>query len=262
MAFLNRVGALLKHNVSKHITPAFSASNPSFFQAIRSMSTNLTTKLFVGGLGYRTDEQTVRDHFSRYGDVDYVKIITDRETGYSRGFGFVTFSSAEAASSAIQGLDGQDLDGRRITVNYAKEKPREWGYGGGNGGGYGTSGDYSSGGGGGNYSGGGNGSYSGNVGWAGGGSGGFSGGSGDYSGGGNGFSGGSGNNSSSGNGFSGGSGDYSGGGNVFSGGGGDYSGGGNGNFAGNQEPVAGGGVELGGGSYGFGGADIGGGERV
>ncbi|PIN04094.1 RNA-binding protein musashi/mRNA cleavage and polyadenylation factor I complex, subunit HRP1 [Handroanthus impetiginosus] len=132
MAFLNRVGSLLKQSVTKHVTSEFSASNPSLFQAIRSMSSS--SKLFVGGLSYGTDEMSLREAFSQYGEVVEARVILDRETGRSRGFGFVTFTSTEAASSAIQAFDGQDLHGRRIRVNYATEKPRGGGFGGGFGG--------------------------------------------------------------------------------------------------------------------------------
>ncbi|KAK6129163.1 hypothetical protein DH2020_037095 [Rehmannia glutinosa] len=174
MAFLNRVGNLLKHSVSKNVTSGFSASNASLLQAVRSMSTS--SKLFVGGLSYSTDEMSLREAFSQYGEVVEARVILDRETGRSRGFGFVTFTSTEAASSAIQAFDGQDLHGRRVRVNYATEKPRGGGFGGGYGGGGGFGGGYGGGDGyggqGGNYGGGG---YQG---------GGYRGGDGNYSGGG------------------------------------------------------------------------------
>jgi heterogeneous nuclear ribonucleoprotein A1/A3 len=143
MAFLNRVGNFLKQTVSKHASE-FSASNASLFQAIRSMSSS--SKLFVGGLSYGTDEMSLREAFSQYGEVVEARVILDRETGRSRGFGFVTYTSTEAASSAIQAFDGQDLHGRRIRVNYATERPRGGGFGGGFGAGsgfnYGGQGGY------------------------------------------------------------------------------------------------------------------------
>ncbi|KAK6129137.1 hypothetical protein DH2020_037115 [Rehmannia glutinosa] len=113
MAFLNRVGNLLKHSASKNVTLGFSASNASLLQAVRSMSTS--SKLFVGGLSYSTDEMSLREAFSQYGEVVEARVILDRETGRSRGFGFVTFTSTEAASSAIQAFDGQEY--RIITSN-------------------------------------------------------------------------------------------------------------------------------------------------
>ncbi|KAL0450470.1 UNVERIFIED_CONTAM: Glycine-rich RNA-binding protein 3, mitochondrial [Sesamum latifolium] len=149
MAFMNRVGNILKQTVTKHVTSELSAPNASLFQPIRSMSSS--SKLFVGGLSYSTDEMSLREAFSQYGEVVEARVILDRETGRSRGFGFITFTSTEAASSAIQAFDGQDLHGRRIRVNYATEKPR----GGGFGGGFGAGGGFNYGGQGGNYGGGG-----------------------------------------------------------------------------------------------------------
>ncbi|XP_019224611.1 PREDICTED: glycine-rich RNA-binding protein 7-like isoform X1 [Nicotiana attenuata] len=134
MAFFNRVGSILKQSVSKHSNLELSPSNASLFQAIRSMS---SSKLFVGGLSYGTDESSLKEAFSQYGDViegTRARVIMDRDTGRSRGFGFISFPSSEEAASALQAMDGQDLHGRRIRVNYATEKPRT-GFGGGYGGG-------------------------------------------------------------------------------------------------------------------------------
>ncbi|KAL5813379.1 hypothetical protein ACOSQ3_024139 [Xanthoceras sorbifolium] len=176
MAFFSKVGSLLRQTASKQISSELSASRPSIYQAIRCMS---SSKLFVGGLSYNTDDQSLREAFGKYGYVAEARVILDRETGRSRGFGFITYSSAEEASSAIQALDGQDLHGRRVRVNYATDRARgsggygsPGGYGGGGDGGYGgnaygaPSGNYggNSGGGGGNYGssyGGGNASYGG-----------------------------------------------------------------------------------------------------
>ena len=69
-------------------------------------------RCFVGGLAWATDDQSLQNAFSKYGDVIDSKIITDRETGRSRGFGFVTFASDEAMRQAIEAMNGQDLDGR------------------------------------------------------------------------------------------------------------------------------------------------------
>uniref|UniRef100_A0A0D3AQG8 RRM domain-containing protein n=1 Tax=Brassica oleracea var. oleracea TaxID=109376 RepID=A0A0D3AQG8_BRAOL len=132
MAFLSKVGRIFRQT-STHVT----ASN-SMLQSIRCMS---SSKIFVGGISYSTDEFGLREAFSKYGEVVDAKIIVDRETGRSRGFAFVTFTSTEEASNAMQ-LDGQDLHGRRIRVNYATE--RGSGFGGrgfgGPGGGYGAAG--------------------------------------------------------------------------------------------------------------------------
>ncbi|OVA02152.1 RNA recognition motif domain [Macleaya cordata] len=104
MAFLSKMGNLLKQSVGNHINSGLSASSPSIFQAIRCMS---SSKLFIGGLSYGTDDTSLREAFSSYGEVIEARVIMDRETGRSRGFGFVTFTSADEASSAIQAMDGK-----------------------------------------------------------------------------------------------------------------------------------------------------------
>lgn len=152
MALFNRIGNMLRQSVSRHTNMELCASRTSLYQAIRSMS---SSKLFVGGLSYGTDETSLQEAFSQYGQVVEARVILDRETGRSRGFAFVTYTSAEEASSAMSALDGQDLHGRRIRVNYATEKrPGGFGRGSGSGGGfnYGGAGGYASG----NYGGGGN----------------------------------------------------------------------------------------------------------
>ncbi len=94
-------------------------------------------KLFVGGLSWGTTDDGLRQAFQQYGEISEAKVITDRETGRSRGFGFVTFAEGEDANTAISKLDGATLDGRTIKVNEAQEKsPRTGGgFGGGRGGG-------------------------------------------------------------------------------------------------------------------------------
>lgn len=81
-------------------------------------------KLFVGGLSWNTDDQGLEQAFERFGEVSEARVITDRDTGRSRGFGFITFTEDESASKAISEMDGSDLDGRTIKVSEAKEKPR------------------------------------------------------------------------------------------------------------------------------------------
>ncbi|CAH8334656.1 unnamed protein product [Eruca vesicaria subsp. sativa] len=161
MAFLSKVGRIFRQT-STHVNVS-----KSMLQSIRCMS---SSKIFVGGISYSTDEFGLREAFSKYGEVVDAKIIVDRETGRSRGFAFVTFTSTEEASNAMQ-LDGQDLHGRRIRVNYATE--RGSGFGGrgfgGPGGGYGApGGGYGAPGGG--YGGGGAGGYGAPAGGYGGGS--------------------------------------------------------------------------------------------
>lgn len=111
----------------------------------------MSKKLFVGGLSWGTTDQGLSTAFAQYGDVLEAKVIMDRETGRSRGFGFVTFSDPGAADRAIAEMDGADLDGRTIRVNEAQEKPRGGGGrpGGRPGGGHGGGGGFSRGGGGG-----------------------------------------------------------------------------------------------------------------
>ena len=101
-------------------------------------------KLFVGGLSWDTNDEGLRAAFSQFGVVTEAKVVMDRETGRSRGFGFVTMGDAEAAKSAMQGMDGYELDGRAIRVNEANERG-----GGGGGGGRGGRGGGRGGGGGG-----------------------------------------------------------------------------------------------------------------
>jgi RNA recognition motif-containing protein len=80
-------------------------------------------KLYAGNLSFDTDEDALRKAFENYGTVTDVAIMTDSTTGRSRGFGFVTMSTSSEASAAIDGLNGQRLDGRNLTVNEAR--PRE-----------------------------------------------------------------------------------------------------------------------------------------
>lgn len=102
----------------------------------------MNSKLFVGNLSFDSTQADLHDVFSEFGEVQSVTIMTDRDTGRPRGFGFVEMSTPEEAQAAIEGLDQQSVGGRNINVNIAK--PREnrgggGGYGGG-GGGYGGGG--------------------------------------------------------------------------------------------------------------------------
>jgi RNA recognition motif-containing protein len=111
-------------------------------------------KLYVGGLSYNTTQQTLQNLFEKVGDVATVNIITDRDTGRSKGFGFVEMTTEDGAQAAIDKYNGQELDGRRLTVNEAKpQAPRSGGGGGGSRGGYGGGGGSYGGGSGGGYGG-------------------------------------------------------------------------------------------------------------
>jgi len=79
--------------------------------------------IFVGNLAFTATEEDLRQLFEPYGAVDTINLITDRDTGRARGFGFVEMPDSRAAQSAMQGLQGKDLAGRALTVNEAK--PRE-----------------------------------------------------------------------------------------------------------------------------------------
>jgi len=130
------------------------------------------TKLYVGNLPYSTTNQELTDMFSKHGTVKSADVIMDRETGRSKGFGFVEMGSDEEAKAAIAALNGNKFSGRPLTVNEAK--PREDRPGGGRGGFGGGRGGFGGGGGGGGFGGGGGG----RGGFGGGGRGGFGGGGG------------------------------------------------------------------------------------
>ncbi len=97
----------------------------------------MTRKLFVGGLSWNTNDDGLRQAFERFGDIDEAKVILDRETGRSRGFGFVTFADQNSLRPAIEQMNGSSLDGRNIKVNEAEDRPRTGG--GPRGGGHGRS---------------------------------------------------------------------------------------------------------------------------
>jgi RNA recognition motif-containing protein len=157
-------------------------------------------KLYVGNLSYNIRDDELLQAFSQYGSVTSAKVMMDRETGRSKGFGFVEMGSDPEAQAAINGMNGQALDGRAIVVNEARPREERPGGFGNRGGGYG----------------GGGGGRSGGGGYGGGGSGNYGGGGGGYGGGGR----------SGGGGYGGGGGGYGGGGGGRSGGGGNYGGGG------------------------------------
>lgn len=94
----------------------------------------MAKKLFVGNLSWNTRDDSLMQAFSQFGEVSDAKVILDRDTGRSRGFGFVTFDDDEAGERAIAAMNGADLDGRPLRVNEAQERERRPGGGGGGGG--------------------------------------------------------------------------------------------------------------------------------
>jgi RNA recognition motif-containing protein len=114
-------------------------------------------KLYVGNLAYSVTDDTLRQNFTEFGTVTSAKVMMDRDTGRSKGFGFVEMGSDEEAQAAIRRMNGQSVDGRALVVNEARPREdRPGGFGGGGGGGYGGGGG---GGGGRRGGGGGRGSY-------------------------------------------------------------------------------------------------------
>lgn len=149
-------------------------------------------KLYVGNLAYSVRDESLHEAFAQFGSVTSAKVMMDRDTGRSKGFGFVEMGSDAEAQTAINGMNGQDLDGRAVVVNEARPREeRPGGFGGGRsggggfgggrsgGGGFGGGGGYGGGGGGGGYGGG----RSGGGGFGGGGGGRSGGGGGGYGGG-------------------------------------------------------------------------------
>ncbi len=128
-------------------------------------------KLYVGNLSYDVDSSALQDMFTPHGTVESAEIISDRETGRSKGFGFVQMGSDQEAQAAIAAMNGQENGGRALTVNEAKPREDRPRTGGGGGGGYGGGGGGRSSGGGG-YGGGGGGRSGGGGGYGGGGGGG------------------------------------------------------------------------------------------
>ncbi len=84
----------------------------------------MKNKLFVGGIAWATTEEGLKEFFSQVGNVIEVKIIVDRMTGKSRGFGFVTMESDEEAEKAVNELNGKELDGRALVINEAKPQEK------------------------------------------------------------------------------------------------------------------------------------------
>ncbi|MCX6587724.1 MAG: RNA-binding protein [Acidobacteria bacterium] len=110
--------------------PSFDPAQPAALHFSRKVK---MTNIFVGNLSFHTTEQNLRALFEQFGTVDRVSLVTDRETGKARGFGFVEMAQKAEAENAIASLNGRELDGRAINVNEARPKEDR---GGGGGGGY------------------------------------------------------------------------------------------------------------------------------
>jgi len=82
-------------------------------------------EIYVGNLAYATTDESLKAAFAAYGEVTAVRVVTDRMTGRSKGFGFVTMPDAAQAQAAIDALNGHELDGRTVRVNESQPKPRE-----------------------------------------------------------------------------------------------------------------------------------------
>jgi len=121
------------------------------------------SKLFIGGLAWHTDDTALRAKFEEFGQVEEAVVVKDRDTGRSRGFGFVRYASDAEADDAMQNMNNIEFDGRTIRVDKASDRAGGGGGGGGRGG-YGGGG-YGRGGGGGGYNGGGGGGYGGGGQW-------------------------------------------------------------------------------------------------
>ena len=91
----------------------------------------MSKKLFVGSLSWDTNDEGLRNAFNPHGEISEAIVISDRDTGRSRGFGFVTYENDDAADKAVAALNGTDLDGRTIKVDVAQAKQRSGGGGGG-----------------------------------------------------------------------------------------------------------------------------------
>lgn len=113
-------------------------ASTEYFCGEAKQDIELSKKIYVGNLSFSSTEDELKDLFGEYGSVESAKIIEDRETGRSRGFGFVEMADASAADKAIQALDGNAFGGRNLKVNEAQD--RQGGGGGGSGGGGGGGG--------------------------------------------------------------------------------------------------------------------------
>lgn len=89
-------------------------------------------RLYVGNISFNATQDSLREAFSAFGEVSTINVVTDRDTGQPRGFGFVEMSSDSEGQAAINGLNGTELEGRSLNVNEARPRPERGGFGGGN----------------------------------------------------------------------------------------------------------------------------------
>ncbi|XP_010112253.2 glycine-rich RNA-binding protein 4, mitochondrial [Morus notabilis] len=122
MAFRSKGLGVLRQSISGNVQSPMT----SMLNSVRCIS----SRLFVGGLSYATDDQSLRNAFSGYGDVIEAKVACDEVTGNSKGFGFVTFNNLDSASSAVSSMDRQELQGRKVHVRYAYERGGPYTFGG------------------------------------------------------------------------------------------------------------------------------------
>ncbi|XP_074297311.1 glycine-rich RNA-binding protein 4, mitochondrial-like [Silene latifolia] len=122
MALFSQVGSILKQSISQN-------SASSMLNSVRYITTR-PTQLFVVDLPYAIDETSLKEAFSKFGEVKSARVILDPETRMSRGYGFVTFADAESAETALVAMDGKEFHGRSLRVSIFEKRPRIGGYGG------------------------------------------------------------------------------------------------------------------------------------
>merc|ERR1711974_437173 len=126
---MNRVG-LASRPAASLLIARQGSSSVAKMMAIRRFTEDINpSRLFIGGLSWGTDENKLKEAFESFGEVRHVRVVVNRETGRSRGFGFVTFQSPEDAAAAAETMHDKELDGRRLSVSYARNSPqREGGF--------------------------------------------------------------------------------------------------------------------------------------
>lgn len=111
--------------VTNYINLKFNRFRQFLFGTTNKPGGNMGTKIYVGNISWSTTDQQLAEDFSSFGTITEAKVVMDRETNRSKGFGFVTFESDEAAEKAITTMDGQSVGGRNIRVSVAQDRPRQ-----------------------------------------------------------------------------------------------------------------------------------------